>query len=87
MKTIILLLAVSLSPAFSAVSIACPILACGMDIGEKVCFLHSGDNPVSYIRLMECDDGYYCDIGDEKKYAWVDAQSQKYNSGKLAALS
>lgn len=76
-----------LPSVFAAVSISCPSLDCGMDIGERVCFLHSGSNPVSYIRLMQCDEGYYCDIGDEKRYAWVNAQSQKYTSGKVAGLS
>ena len=69
------------------VSISCPKINCGMDIGDNVCFRHSGSNPVSYIRMQECPNDRYCDIGDENKYAWVDAKYQQYTSGREAALS
>jgi len=26
-------------------------MGCDADIGENVCFLHSGSNPVTYIRM------------------------------------
>ena len=55
-------------------SISCPTIDCGMDIGKNVCFLHSASNPVSYIRMQQCPDNSYCDIGDRTKYAWVDAE-------------
>ena len=29
----------------------CPTMGCDADIGENVCFLHSGSNPVTYIRM------------------------------------
>ena len=64
-----------LACSHAAVSISCPSIDCGMDIGSNVCYLHSGSNPVSYIRMQACPAGYYCDIGDQSKYAWVDAQS------------
>ncbi len=68
-------------------SITCPTIDCGMDIGKNVCFLHSGSNPVSYIRMQQCPENTYCDIGDKSKYAWVDAQYQQYSSGKQPAFS
>lgn len=71
----------------AGVSISCPTIDCGMDIGTNVCYLHSGSNPVSYIRMQACPAGSYCDIGDQSKYAWVDAQYQKYTAGRQAALS
>lgn len=58
-----------------------------MDIGNNVCYRHSGSNPVSYIRMQQCAPGYYCDISDQSKFAWVDAQYQQYTSGREAALS
>ena len=38
-------------------SITCPTIDCGMDIGTNICFLHSGSNPVTYIRLQQCPSG------------------------------
>jgi hypothetical protein len=37
--------------------------------------------------MQDCPSGYYCDIGDQSKFAWVDAQYQQYTSGREAALS
>ncbi|TNV73756.1 hypothetical protein FGO68_gene11125 [Halteria grandinella] len=44
-------------------------------------------HPLSRAAVSISCPSHYCDIGDEKRYAWVDAQSQKYTSGKRAALS
>ena len=50
----------------------CPQLICDDYLGKDVCFLHSGTNPVTFIRFKECDDSNkVCDMGSN--YAWLDA--------------
>ncbi|CDW72418.1 UNKNOWN [Stylonychia lemnae] len=58
----------------------CPTMGCDADIGEKVCYLHSASNPVTYIRMYQCPQNYICDISDSSKYAWVDSKYQQYTS-------
>lgn len=62
--------------AISSSSIVCPTIGCDADIGDRVCFLHSASNPVSYIRMYQCPANYICDIKETSKYAWVNSNYQ-----------
>lgn len=78
-----LFLLLTLNPIQGESSISCPEIACDTDIGEKVCFLHSGSSPVSYIRMYGCSSNEICDIGDSNKVAWVDSIFQKHTAGSI----
>ncbi len=54
--------------------ITCPTIACDSALEEAdMCYLHSGDNPVSYLRFYPCESGYRCDI-EEDRNAWITSQ-------------
>jgi hypothetical protein len=41
----------------------CPRLKCNENLGQDVCYLHSGDSPTSYIKFSSCYDPYkICDF-------------------------
>ena len=35
----------------------CPRITCSEPLGEKVCYMHSGTNPVEWIKLYSCPSG------------------------------
>lgn len=86
---IISLILIINTPLFSntLVSISCPTLQCDADIGENICFIHSGSSPVTYIRLAECSKNEICDIGSMSDYAWINSPYQQYSSGMSYSLS
>ena len=58
----------------------CPMAYCDDYLGEDVCFMHSGTNPVTYLRFSSCQDSSkVCYMGED--YAWLDAPKQFYSSG------
>jgi hypothetical protein len=52
----------------------CPRITCSEPLGPNVCFLHSGDNPVSWLRYQPCPSGTLCPGEDE--LAFFDTERQ-----------
>ena len=52
----------------------CPKLTCSEPLGDKLCFMHSASNPVEWIKLMKCPQGYLCD--STQKLGWFDTKAQ-----------
>jgi len=68
--------------AFS-VSITCPTFSCDT-LSQNYWYEHSGTNPVTYIKLTQCNsDDEVCPLG-ENQYAWINAPLQQYTSGTTA---
>ena len=64
-----LILVFLLSIAWGAMQ--CPDLTCAFNFFNGSCFIHSGDSPVTEIKLYSCLDDEICNI-EEGKYAWTD---------------
>ena len=43
--------------AIESDTVSCPRLTCSENLGEGVCFMHSGTNPVEWIKLADCPSG------------------------------
>jgi hypothetical protein len=54
----------------------CPTVTCSEPLGDKVCFMHSGTNPVEWIKLQSCPSGYICDTQTTKDLAWYTTTKQ-----------
>ena len=52
----------------------CPKVTCSEPLGDNVCFMHSGTNPVEWIKLQQCPRGYLCDYTQD--LAWYDTLQQ-----------
>ena len=64
----------------------CPMIYCDDYLGDDVCYLHSGTNPVTFLRFTQClDPKKVCYIGED--YAWADYRYQFYSSGKKSQNS
>ncbi|TNV73254.1 hypothetical protein FGO68_gene12340 [Halteria grandinella] len=50
----------SLPTSLSDTLTKCPRITCSEPLGDDVCFLHSSDNPVSWIKLQSCPPGKLC---------------------------
>ena len=56
------------------------------DLEDTVCFMHSGTNPVEWIKFAPCPEGYTCNLPDN--YAWINATLQfDMSSQKLSRSS
>lgn len=55
--SIIILATLQIRIVEAAGAINCPTIECDANIGDNVCYLHSGTNPVSYIKLYQCPTG------------------------------
>ena len=78
MKSIVTKLLLSSLLVSDAQGSKCPELKCkDKEMGNsRVCFKHSGDDPVTEISLVECKDAdkmCYLNYGE---YAWVDSNVQ-----------
>ncbi len=63
-----------------AFALECPDLTCASNFFNGTCFIHSGDSPVSSIKLYSCQDNQKCNIEDNN-YAWYETELQLYQSG------
>ena len=70
----------------SSVTVSCPTLTCDETIGEDVCYIHSSDNPVTFIRTYECKGNEWCPLEDSR-YAWIELVKQQYTSGAAVTNS
>lgn len=52
----------------------CPKVTCSEPLGDKVCYMHSGTNPVEWVKLQQCPNGYLCDY--TQNMAWYDTLQQ-----------
>lgn len=51
-------------------TVDCPRLTCSEDLGDGVCFMHSGTSPVEWLKIANCPSGQICDASQE--WAWFD---------------
>ena len=48
-------------------------------LGNSICLLHSGDNPVTSIKMYQCPGNEIWDMTDNN-FAWITSQKQMYSS-------
>jgi hypothetical protein len=51
----------------------CPDLTCAFDFLNGTCFIHSGDSPVTEVKLYSCGEDEVCNIADGD-YAWFNTK-------------
>lgn len=60
-------------------TITCPTLTCSTTLGDNLCFVHSGDSPVTSIEMFEWAPNEVCAFEDNQ-FAWVDSSKQQYSA-------
>jgi len=52
----------------------CPTITCSEPLGNNVCFMHSGTNPVEWMKFQPCPSGMLCE--PDSPQAWFTTQGQ-----------
>ncbi|CDW72072.1 UNKNOWN [Stylonychia lemnae] len=67
----------------------CPILECtDKSRDDKLCFIHSGTNPVTTVKFYPCNEGFVCDLDyNRDELAWVNSTQQFTQSSTDPNLS
>ena len=69
----------------------CPVLTCTDNLGSRVCYQHSGDAPVTQIKVDGCkSSSQVCDLQSENKdmaWSYTDKQYWTFKGKKLSANS